>query len=197
MDNNNFQLNSETNGSNTNQVNHSSPQDANYTNPVNLSKQNSGLDQQTFGTTAAGNASGTYGSVNTGNASGTYNAVDSGNYNGTYNAADSNATYVSQGGGSPFEQEAGKKAKSSLIIGIIAMVLNLIFCAIPFVTDWVFSPGWIFIFLEIVGIQNAVQGKKSVSKKGMAITGLVLNIISLVWSILLVILVLVLKFLSI
>lgn len=174
MDNNNFKLNSNDTGTDIQPV----------------ENQNPGYDQQTFGT---GNTYGTYDSVNSGNTYGTYNAVNPGNINAT----GSNGTYVPQGESSPFMQEADKKAKSGLIIGIITIVLNLIFCAIPFIFDWVFSPGWIFIFVEIVGIQNANQGRQSANKKGMAITGMVLNIVSLVWSILLVILVLILKFANI
>lgn len=93
-----------------------------------------------------------------------------------------------------FEEEFGKKAKSGMIIGIISLVLNLIFCCIPFIVDMIFSPGWLFIFLEIAGIQNSIQGRKSTQKRGMATAGLVMNIISVVWSVLLVVLVLVLKF---
>lgn len=156
-------------------------QENNKSNPFHLSENetatetNQGLDPQTFGTT------------------GTYNAQ---NYGTVNNGSVTQPAYTAGGGeqASPFEDAYAKKAKTGLIIGIVSMVLNLIFCCIPFVTDWVFSPGWIFIFLEIAGIQNANQGRQSASKKGMATTGMVLNIVSLVWSILLVILVLVLKF---
>ncbi len=96
-------------------------------------------------------------------------------------------------GGSGMDVYA-KKAKSGMIMGIVSLVLNLIFCCISFLTDWVFSPGYLFIILEIAGIQNSVQGRKSMEKKGMATAGLVMNIVSLVGSILLIILVMVLKF---
>lgn len=130
---------------------------------------------------------------------GAYSTNTTGEYNtnttGVYDASQS--TYSGNTGSSVplgFEPELGKKAKSGMIIGIISLVLNLIFCCIPFMTDWVFSPGWLFIMLEIVGIQNSVQGRKSTEKRGMATAGLVMNIISVVWSVLLIILVLVLKF---
>lgn len=165
MDSNDVQSNPK-NESNTRQVNNLSLQDANNTCPVNLKKENLGYDPQTFGTTGTENTYGIYDSANTGNGTGP----------------------------SPFEQEVDKKVKSGLIIGIIAIVLNLIFSCIPLISDWYFSPGWVLIFLESVGIQNAIQGKQSVNKRGMATAGMVLNIVAMVWSILLIVLVLVLKF---
>lgn len=138
------------------------------------------------------------GTQNTGtdnsNISGTYNANNAGVYDATQSAYNGNAGSTGSTVPAGFEEEFGKKAKSGMIIGILSLVLNLIFCCIPFITDWVFSPGWLFIFLEIVGIQNSVQGRKSEQKKGMATAGLVMNIVSVVWSVLLIVLVLVLKF---
>lgn len=74
------------------------------------------------------------------------------------------------------------------------MVLNLIFCCMPFVLDIMFSPGWLFIALEVWGMNASKQGQQSVTKSGMAKAGKIMNIISLVCSILMIVIVLVLKF---
>lgn len=58
-----------------------------------------------------------------------------------------------------------------------------------------FLYGGLFVIIAIVGIQNGVQGKNS-PKKGMAIAGMVLNIIALVVAVLFVLLGIVLKFMS-
>lgn len=131
--------------------------------------------------------------------SGTYNAQPSGmvspDMNGGMNDNVS-STYTDgyTAASNPFDDVFGKKAKTSMILGIVNLVLNLIFCCIPFVFDVMFSPGWLFIALEVWGIKAASQGKQSDTKKGMATAGMVMNIVALVWSILLVLLVLVLKF---
>ncbi len=139
---------------------------------------------------------GTYDAAGNGttNMSGTYYPQDTGMGANTYTA---NSTGPAAGGSGMdvyAEEVYAKKAKSGMIMGIVSLVLNLIFCCIPFLTDWVFSPGYLFIIWEIAGIQNSVQGRKSMEKKGMATAGLVMNIVSLVGSILLIILVMVLKF---
>lgn len=171
MDNNNFSLNS--GGNHPQQTTNPAP-----SNPYSNVSPNNGTEN-----------AGVYNS----NSTGTYNANPSGMYDATQQAYNSNTGSTVPAG---FEEEYGKKAKSGMIIGIICLVLNLIFCCIPFITDWVFSPGWLFILLEIAGIQNSVQGRKSEQKRGMATAGLVMNIVSVVWSVLLVVLVIVLKFMD-
>ena len=171
MDNNNFSLNNQD--SNPQQTTDSTP-----SNPYSSASPDNGTQN-----------TGAYNS----NMSGTYNGNNAGVYDATQSAYNGNAGSTVPAG---FEEEFGKKAKNGMIIGIVSLVLNLIFCCIPFITDWVFSPGWIFILLEIAGIQNSVQGRKSEQKKGMATAGLVMNIVSVVWSVLLVILVIVLKFMD-
>lgn len=130
----------------------------------------SGYDSQTFETSNTG----------------TYNA-DPGMYNNTVNTGTTVTSSAS-------DDDVDKKAKNGMIIGIIALALNLIFCCIPFLTDWVFSPGYLFIILEVWGIMTSKEGRKSVNKKGMATAGMVLNIVSLVLSVGLILAVIVLKF---
>lgn len=151
-------------------------------NPYSFTTSQTGTAQS--GTTGTYDTTGTYNASNTG----TYYPSDTGMAGNAYNAGMTGSTM------SPAEEAYAKKAKSGMIMGIVSLVLNLIFCCIPFLTDWVFSPGYLFIILEVAGIQNSVQGRKSVEKKSMATAGLVMNIVSLVGSILLIILVMVLKF---
>lgn len=174
MDNNNFSLNNQDN--NPQQTTNSTP-----SNPYSNVSSNNGTEN-----------TGVYNS----NTSGAYNTTNTGVYDATQTTYNANTGSTGSTLPAGFEEELGKKAKNGMIIGIISLVLNLIFCCIPFVTDWVFSPGWIFILLEIAGIQNSVQGRKSVEKRGMATAGLVMNIVSVVWSVLLIVLVLVLKFMD-
>lgn len=169
MDNNNFSLNNQD--SDSQQTTNSTP-----SNPYSSVSPDNGNPNT---------------GVQNGDMSGTYNANPTGVYNASQTAYNGATGSTVPAG---FEEEFGKKAKNGMIIGIVCLVLNLIFCCIPFITDWVFSPGWIFIIIEIAGIQNSIQGRKSEQKKGMATAGLVMNIVSVVWSVLLVVLVLVLKF---
>lgn len=171
MDNNNFSLNNGENSSQ--QTTNSAP-----SNPYSSDSPNNGT-------------TGVYNS----NMSGTYDANTTGVYDATQTTYNGNAGNTGSTIPAGLDVELEKNAKNGMIIGIVSLVLNLIFCCIPFFTDWVFSPGWLFIFLEIVGIQKSVQGRKS-EKRGMATAGLVMNIVSVVWSVLLVILVIVLKFMD-
>lgn len=182
MDDNNVQLNS-----NNNTERLSTPNSGATPNPGQNQRENpySYSASETNTNAGAYNMAGTYDTSN----AGTYYPSDAGMANSTYTA---NTTASSMN--NPAEEAYAKKAKSGMIIGIISLVLNLIFCCLPFVADMAFSPGYLFIILEIAGIQNSVQGRKSEGKKGMATAGLVMNIVSLVISILLIILVLVLKF---
>lgn len=92
------------------------------------------------------------------------------------------------------EEANAKKAKTSLILGIILCVLNLgMICSTLLGGGFLY--GGLFVIIAIVGIQNGVQGKNS-PKKGMAIAGMVLNIIALVVAVLFVLLGIVLKFMS-
>ncbi|MCM1495058.1 MAG: hypothetical protein NC089_04600 [Bacteroides sp.] len=174
MDNNSFSSNNEKNDSQ--QVTNATPN-----NPYSNGSQNSGTEQAGVYNT---NTAGTYNA----NATGVYDASQTA-YNG---AAGGTGSTVPAG----FEEEFGKKAKSGMIMGIIALVLNLIVCCIGLLTDYFFSSFW-FIILEVVGIQNSIQGRKSEQKKGMATAGMVMNIVALVWSILSLLLILGLKFANI
>ena len=150
-----------------------------------------GYDAKTFGT-AGSNQTGTYNANPYNNQTGTYDA-GAYNYNMNQNAQNTVA------GGTASRQAAqddacAKKAKTSLILGIILNVLNLgMMCSTLFGGGFLY--GGLFIILAIAGIQNANLGRKS-SKKGMATAGLVLNIIAVVFSALFLILGFVLKFMD-
>lgn len=134
-----------------------------------------GYDPKTFGTAGS-------------NQTGTYNANPYNNQTGTYDAGGTAALQASQ------DEAYAKKAKTSLILGIILNVLNLgMICSTLFGDGFLY--GGLFIILAIAGIQNANLGRKS-SQKGMATAGLVLNIIAVVFSALFLILGLVLKFMD-
>lgn len=165
MDNNIFQENNNQGGFKLNSE--TSGQNAEY--PAQGSQ---GYDSQTFGTTM----SGTYDST-------IPPTFEDNTYNNVYATSES-----------PFEDVYAKKAKTGMILGIINMVLNLIFCCMPFMLDIMFSPGWLFIALEVWGMNASKQGQQSVTKSGMAKAGKIMNIISLVCSILMIVIVLVLKF---
>ena len=174
-----------------------------------------GYDPKTFGT-AGSNQTGTYNANPCNNQTGTYNADPCNNQTGTYNAdpySNQTGTYdagaynynMNQNvqntvaGGTASLQAAqddacAKKAKTSLILGIILNVLNLgMMCSTLLGGGFLY--GGLFIILAIAGIQNANLGRKS-SKKGMATAGLVLNIIAVVVSALFLILGFVLKFMD-
>ena len=174
-----------------------------------------GYDPKTFGT-AGSNQTGTYNANPCNNQTGTYNADSYNNQTGTYNAdpySNQTGTYdagaynynMNQNvqntvaGGTASLQAAqddacAKKAKTSLILGIILNVLNLgMMCSTLLGGGFLY--GGLFIILAIAGIQNANLGRKS-SKKGMATVGLVLNIIAVVVSALFLILGFVLKFMD-
>lgn len=174
-----------------------------------------GYDPKTFGT-AGSNQTGTYNANPCNNQTGTYNADSYNNQTGTYNAdpySNQTGTYdagaynynMNQNvqntvaGGTASLQAAqddacAKKAKTSLILGIILNVLNLgMMCSTLLGGGFLY--GGLFIILAIAGIQNANLGRKS-SKKGMATAGLVLNIIAVVVSALFLILGFVLKFMD-
>lgn len=92
------------------------------------------------------------------------------------------------------EEANAKKAKTSLIMGIVLCVLNLgMICSTLLGGGFLY--GGLFIIIAIVGIQNGVQGKNS-PQKGMAVAGMVLNIIALVVAVLFVLLGIVLKFMN-
>lgn len=168
MDNNNFQENNNQGGFSLNSD--TTEQNTGYAAP-----NNQGYDPQTFNTTTTGSYNSTVPPT----------FVES-SYDNTYTSSVS-----------PFEETYAKKAKTGMILGIINLALNLIFCCLPFVADIIFSPGWLFIALEVWGINASNQGQQSATKSGMAKAGKIMNIISLVWSILMVVLVLVLKFMEI
>ncbi len=163
-----------------------------------------GYDPKTFGT-AGSNQTGTYNADPYNNQTGTYNADPYNNQNGTYNAGaynyntnGQNAQNTVAGGTAALQasqdEAYAKKAKTSLILGIILNVLNLgMMCSTLLGGGFLY--GGLFIILAIAGIQNANFGRKS-SKKGMATAGLVLNIIAVVVSALFLILGFVLKFMD-
>ena len=163
-----------------------------------------GYDPKTFGT-AGSNQTGTYNANPYNNQTGTYNADPYNNQNGTYNAGaynyntnGQNAQNTVAGGTAALQasqdEAHAKKAKTSLILGIILNVLNLgMMCSTLLGGGFLY--GGLFIILAIAGIQNANFGRKS-SKKGMATAGLVLNIIAVVVSALFLILGFVLKFMD-
>ena len=162
-----------------------------------------GYDPKTFGT-AGSNQTGTYNANPHNNQTGTYNADPYSNQTGTYDAGaynynmNQNAQNTVAGGTASLQaaqdDACAKKAKTSLILGIILNVLNLgMMCSTLFGGGFVY--GGLFIILAIAGIQNANLGRKS-SKKGMATAGLVLNIIAVVFSALFLILGFVLKFMD-
>ncbi len=163
-----------------------------------------GYDAKTFGT-AGSNQTGTYNADPYNNQTGTYNADPYNNQNGTYNAGaynyntnGQNAQNTVAGGTAALQasqdEAYAKKAKTSLILGIILNVLNLgMMCSTLLGGGFLY--GGLFIILAIAGIQNANFGRKS-SKKGMATAGLVLNIIAVVVSALFLILGFVLKFMD-
>lgn len=163
-----------------------------------------GYDPKTFGT-AGSNQTGTYNADPYNNQTGTYNADPYNNQNGTYNAGaynyntnGQNAQNTVAGGTAALQasqdEAYAKKAKTSLILGIILNVLNLgMMCSTLLGGGFLY--GGLFIILAIAGIQNANFGRKS-SKKGMATAGLVLNIIAVVFSALFLILGFVLKFMD-
>ena len=163
-----------------------------------------GYDPKTFGT-AGSNQTGTYNADPYNNQTGTYNADPYNNQNGTYNAGaynyntnGQNAQNTVAGGTAALQasqdEAYAKKAKTSLILGIILNVLNLgMMCSTLLGGGFLY--GGLFIILAIAGIQNANFGRKS-SKKGMATAGLVLNIIAVVVSSLFLILGFVLKFMD-
>lgn len=162
-----------------------------------------GYDAKTFGT-AGSNQTGTYNVNPYNNQTGTYNADPYSNQTGTYDAGAYNYNMnqnaqntVAEGTASlqaAQDDACAKKAKTSLILGIILNVLNLgMMCSTLFGGGFLY--GGIFIILAIAGIQNANLGRKS-SKRGMATAGLVLNIIAVVFSALFLILGFVLKFMD-
>lgn len=162
-----------------------------------------GYDAETFGT-AGSNQTGTYNANPYNNQTGTYNADPYSNQTGTYDAGAYNYNMnqnaqntVAEGTASlqaAQDDACAKKAKTSLILGIILNVLNLgMMCSTLFGGGFLY--GGIFIILAIAGIQNANLGRKS-SKRGMATAGLVLNIIAVVFSALFLILGFVLKFMD-
>ena len=162
-----------------------------------------GYDPKTFGT-AGSNQTGTYNANPHNNQTGTYNADPYSNQTGTYDAGaynynmNQNAQNTVAGGTASLQaaqdDACAKKAKTSLILGIILNVLNLgMMCSTLFGGGFLY--GGLFIILAIAGIQNANLGRKS-SKKGMATAGLVLNIIAVVFSALFLILGVVLKFMD-
>lgn len=162
-----------------------------------------GYDAKTFGT-AGSNQTGTYNANPYNNQTGTYNADPYSNQTGTYDAGAYNYNMnqnaqntVAEGTASlqaAQDDACAKKAKTSLILGIILNVLNLgMMCSTLFGGGFLY--GGIFIILAIAGIQNANLGRKS-SKRGMATAGLVLNIIAVVFSALFLILGFVLKFMD-
>ena len=162
-----------------------------------------GYDAKTFGT-AGSNQTGTYNANPYNNQTGTYNADPYSNQTGTYDAGaynynmNQNAQNTVAGGTASLQaaqdDACAKKAKTSLILGIILNVLNLgMMCSTLFGGGFLY--GGIFIILAIAGIQNANLGRKS-SKRGMATAGLVLNIIAVVFSALFLILGFVLKFMD-
>ena len=162
-----------------------------------------GYDAKTFGT-AESNQTGTYNANPYNNQTGTYNADPYSNQTGTYDAGaynynmNQNAQNTVAGGTASLQaaqdDACAKKAKTSLILGIILNVLNLgMMCSTLFGGGFLY--GGIFIILAIAGIQNANLGRKS-SKRGMATAGLVLNIIAVVFSALFLILGFVLKFMD-
>lgn len=162
-----------------------------------------GYDAKTFGT-AGSNQTGTYNANPYNNQTGTYNAEPYSNQTGTYDAGaynynmNQNAQNTVAGGTASLQaaqdDACAKKAKTSLILGIILNVLNLgMMCSTLFGGGFLY--GGIFIILAIAGIQNANLGRKS-SKRGMATAGLVLNIIAVVFSALFLILGFVLKFMD-
>ena len=113
-----------------------------------------GYDKETFGTGS--------------NTTGSYDASGSSTTGGTVpenNQAPQNMKTM--------EEANAKKAKTSLIIGIVLCVLNLgMMCSTLLGGGFLY--GGLFIILAIVGIQNAAQGKNS-PKKGMATAGMVLK----------------------
>lgn len=162
-----------------------------------------GYDAKTFGT-AGSNQTGTYNANPYNNQTGTYNADPYNNQTGTYDAGaynynmNQNAQNTVAGGTASLQaaqdDACAKKAKTSLILGIILNVLNLgMMCSTLFGGGFLY--GGIFIILAIAGIQNANLGRKS-SKRGMATAGLVLNIVAVVFSALFLILGFVLKFMD-
>lgn len=162
-----------------------------------------GYDAKTFGT-AGSNQTGTYNANPYNNQTGTYNADPYSNQTGTYDSGaynynmNQNAQNTVAGGTASLQaaqdDACAKKAKTSLILGIILNVLNLgMMCSTLFGGGFLY--GGIFIILAIAGIQNANLGRKS-SKRGMATAGLVLNIIAVVFSALFLILGFVLKFMD-
>ena len=162
-----------------------------------------GYDPKTFGT-AGSNQTGTYNANPHNNQTGTYNADPYSNQTGTYDAGaynynmNQNVQNTVAGGTASLQaaqdDACAKKAKTSLILGIILNVLNLgMMCSTLFGGGFLY--GGLFIILAIAGIQNANLGRKS-SKKGMATAGLVLNIIAVVFSALFLILGFVLKFMD-
>ena len=162
-----------------------------------------GYDAKTFGT-AGSNQTGTYNANPYNNQTGTYNADPYSNQTGTYDAGvynynmNQNAQNTVAGGTASLQaaqdDACAKKAKTSLILGIILNVLNLgMMCSTLFGGGFLY--GGIFIILAIAGIQNANLGRKS-SKRGLATAGLVLNIIAVVFSALFLILGFVLKFMD-
>lgn len=162
-----------------------------------------GYDAKTFGT-AGSNQTGTYNADPYNNQTGTYNADPYSNQTGTYDAGaynynmNQNAQNTVAGGTASLQaaqdDACAKKAKTSLILGIILNVLNLgMMCSTLLGGGFLY--GGLFIILAIAGIQNANLGRKS-SKKGMATAGLVLNIIAVVVSALFLILGFVLKFMD-
>ena len=162
-----------------------------------------GYDAKTFGT-AGSNQTGTYNANPYNNQTGTYNADPYSNQTGTYDAGAYNYNMnqnaqntVAEGTASlqaAQDDACAKKAKTSLILGIILNVLNLgMMCSTLFGGGFLYRG--IFIILAIAGIQNANLGRKS-SKRGMATAGLVLNIIAVVFSALFLILGFVLKFMD-
>ena len=162
-----------------------------------------GYDPKTFGT-AGSNQTGTHNANPHNNQTGTYNADPYSNQTGTYDAGAYNYNMnqnaqntVAEGTASlqaAQDDACAKKAKTSLILGIILNVLNLgMMCSTLFGGGFLY--GGIFIILAIAGIQNANLGRKS-SKRGMATAGLVLNIVAVVFSALFLILGFVLKFMD-
>lgn len=102
---------------------------------------------------------------------GTYNSVNPGNKYATDTTLNSN------------DEVLAKKATTSMVLGIILCVLDMIMlCSVMLGGGFLY--GGLFIILAVVGMQNAKQGMDS-SRRSQAKTGRYLNIVALVFGIIL------------
>ncbi len=73
-----------------------------------------------------------------------------------------------------------KSANAPLAIGIVVISISVLIMLLTLVSDRIYTPGWIIVFLSIAGIINSNKAIKLTGNYGKAKAALVLNIIGIV-----------------